>query len=157
MIFRVMKPIFMFLSLCLLTVSCIDTEYEKNISFADGIWHKDSVARFSFEVKDIQSPYEMIVSVRNSNSYPYSNLYLFVNIVDPSGTMSRDTVEYDLADVYGKWLGKGWSANYDNDLLLHDRYRFASVGTYRVELIQAMREIRLKGIKDVGFSLRKKN
>lgn len=136
-------------------VACSNVDYEKNISIAPGGWHKDSIARFEFEVNDLNSPYEMDVYIRNNNSYPYSNIYLFIHTVQPDGTVFRDTAEYDLTDAYGKWLGQGWCANFDNDLLYRENYHFAAKGTYRVEIMQAMRELRLKGIKDVGFSLHK--
>lgn len=136
-------------------VACSNTDYEKNISIASDGWHKDSIARFEFDVQDVSLPYEMLIYIRNNNSYPYSNIYLFVNIIHPDGVISRDTAEYELADAYGKWLGKGWCANFDSDLLLQQNYRFADTGKYTVEIMQAMRELRLKGIKDVGFCLRK--
>jgi gliding motility-associated lipoprotein GldH len=138
-------------------VACSNVDYEKNISIPTGGWHKDSIARFEFEVNDLRFPYEMDVYIRNDNSYPYSNIYLFINVVHPDGAVSRDTAEYDLADAYGKWLGHGWCANFDNNLLVQGNYRFAAKGKYRVEIMQAMRELKLKGIKDVGFSLHKLN
>lgn len=145
------------LSLTLLgLVACSETGYEKNISIASDGWHKDSVVRFDFEVKDLTQPYQMSIYLRNDNAYPYANIYLFVNLIHPDGVVTRDTAQYDLADAYGKWLGKGWCANYDNELLFQDNYRFAATGVYRIEITQAMRQLRLKGIKDVGFCLRKK-
>lgn len=144
------------LSVVLLTVTaCSSVDYEKNISIAPGGWHKDSVIRFALDIQRTDIPYRMDLFVRNDNSYPYSNLYLFVSMVSPSGTVVRDTAEYVLADAYGQWLGKGWCANYDHALQYQSAYTFPVKGVYTVEITQAMREIKLKGIKDVGFSLRK--
>ena len=67
--------------------------------------------------------------------------------------MSRDTIELILADVEGKWLGKGWGAVKENSILLSGDMRFPLKGQYEFKIQQAMRVDTLDGISDIGIRM----
>lgn len=149
-----------FLSVLILLVSlwaCQEKPYyEAYQSLNEEGWHSDSLASFELEVEDTLSAYRIVLNFRANNSYPYSNLYLFRNIYADEQLEYRDTVNFILADPYGKWLGDGLG-----DLKSFERLyrrqplRFKKKGSYRFELEQAMREDPLPGIKDIGISIYK--
>jgi len=67
--------------------------------------------------------------------------------------MSRDTIEFVLADIEGRWLGKGWGAIKDNSVLLNRSMRFPLKGKYEFKIQQAMRVDTLDGISDIGIQI----
>jgi len=53
----------------------------------------------------------------HTSAYPYANLWLEVTF--RGGTkMYRDTVNLTLADIYGRWLGKGFGSFYQCEVML---------------------------------------
>jgi gliding motility-associated lipoprotein GldH len=71
----------------------------------------------------------------------------------PNNNMSRDTLEFILADFEGKWLGKGWGSVKENTVLISADMRFPLSGIYEFKIQQAMRQDTLKGIKNMGIRI----
>ena len=97
------------------------------------------------------------INVRNTTDYPFSNLYLFIKTIYPDGKVAMDTIQLQLADKSGKWLGKGIGKLRDNQVLLMKDIRFPYTGKYVFEISQAMRVNKLKGIKDIGMRISKQS
>jgi gliding motility-associated lipoprotein GldH len=153
-----MKKIFILLS-AVVTLSLVYSACNDNVTFdavqhihADG-WHKDSAAVFDLPITDTIGIYTLYISLRNSVGYPYSNLFLFVKTIAPSGVFACDTIEYLLADSYGRWLGKGFSHIIDNRLEYRRLVQFPTTGIYRIEIKQGMRMYLLPEIIDVGLKV----
>ncbi|MCM1066220.1 MAG: gliding motility lipoprotein GldH [Muribaculaceae bacterium] len=49
----------------------------------------------------------LMLSVRHTDAYEYSNLWLELAYPDTDSTVCRDTINLVLADVYGRWRGHG--------------------------------------------------
>jgi len=148
------------LPLLLLTVltcsgwwSCkFDEQYYRFHSFREAQWDKDETVRFEVPIDDPTKNYDLFLDIRNNNRYPYSNLWLFIDVQLPDGTVRSDTLEIRLADVYGKWYGKGLSlftlsAPYKTDL------QYPESGTYIYTIRQGMRTDLLTGISDIGIRI----
>lgn len=116
-------------------------------------WVKDSLVRFEVQVDDSLSSNNIFLTVRNASDYPYSNLYLFVTTVAPSGAYVRDTLECVLADDTGKWLGKGFAKYWDHRFALRKKVKFPEKGVYSFSIEQGMRLEELPGIHDVGLRI----
>jgi len=129
--------------------------YEKNIRIPDGIWTWNSPVIFEVFVEDTITVHNLYVNVRNTGMYPFSNLYLFIKTVAPSGHTINDTVQIRLADEKGKWLGNGLGDIWDNQKLYKEQVRFAQKGKYIFEYEQAMRIEKLPFILDVGLRVEK--
>jgi gliding motility-associated lipoprotein GldH len=143
------------LSLLILLSCDPDRVYEKNTRIPDGIWTWNYPVRFAFVVEDTIAPYNLYINVRNTGMYPYSNLYLFVTTIAPSGHTIKDTVQIILADEKGKWFGNGLGDIWDNQRLYKEQVRFAQKGEYVFEYEQAMRLEKLPFILDVGLRVEK--
>lgn len=125
--------------------------YDERISIENNSWFKDDLARFEVAIDDTMQAYDFYVNIRNTTDYRYSNLYIFLNTRFPNNNMSRDTIEFVLADIEGRWLGKGWGAVKESSILLSRNMRFPLKGNYEFKIQQAMRVDTLNGISNVGI------
>ena len=138
----------------LLMVSCgYNPTFQQSKSIVDGLWSKNSIVSIVVPVVDTLNYNDIYIDVRHLNSYPYSNLYLFVNVVAPNGDNVTDTLEYRLADDYGTWLGKKSSRIWDCRLPFRAMVKFAQEGSYTFNIQQGMRADELEGISDVGLTI----
>jgi gliding motility-associated lipoprotein GldH len=144
------------LFLVLFLASCDKNRvFEKNVDIKDYIWDVKDVKSFDLVVTDTVTPHNFYVNVRNSDSYPYSNLYLFIKTIFPNGKHSRDTLECILANDEGRWLGNGLGDIWDNQILFKRAKRFPLAGKYTFQIEQGMRLSKLPQIMDVGLRIEK--
>jgi gliding motility-associated lipoprotein GldH len=129
--------------------------YERYCTMPIEGWHKDSCAVFDVYVSDTTTLNSLYVDLRHTSSYPFCNIYLFVKATAPSGAATCDTVEYMLADPYGRWYGKGFSSVIDNRLAFRKLVRFPRSGAYRFEVRQGMRTDVLPHVLNVGLRIEK--
>ena len=148
--------IVIFLSAVFGIISCSHNEiFFKYHSFANAEWNRNEQAVFYVDIEDNSQPYNVSVELRNNNTYPFSNIWLFVDYKMPNGNRRTDTISADLADVYGKWYGKGMSL-YNLSIPYESLVLFPDTGTYTYSIRQGMRENHLKGISDIGLKVSKK-
>ncbi len=140
---------------CVLFFSSCDKAriYEQNQEIPESGWENKNVLKFDVEIKDISTPTNFYINVRNADGYPYSNLFLFVKTIFPDGKQSNDTLECLLADEKGKWIGKGMGDIYDNQIPFKRNVRFPIPGKYAFEIQQAMRTDNIPLIMDVGLRI----
>lgn len=144
------------LALLILFASCDNNRiFEENKSIPDTGWDSSNVVKFDVEIKDPSTPANFYVNVRNADGYPYSNLFLFVKTKFPNGKQSNDTLECQLADEKGKWIGKGIGDIFDNQIPFKRNVRFPLAGTYSFEIMQGMRASNIPLIMDVGLRIEK--
>ena len=129
--------------------------FEENKEIPDNVWNMDNKLIFEVNITDTLSNHNFFINIRNADSYPYSNLFLFVTTGFPNGKMSRDTVECTLADQNGNWLGDGLGDLWDNKILFKQGVRFPLKGKYTFEFEQAMRIENLPMIVDEGLRIEK--
>ncbi|MCL4133379.1 UNVERIFIED_CONTAM: hypothetical protein GTU68_000910 [Idotea baltica] len=127
-------------------------------------WHKDSIVKFEFNPIDTTSRNKVYINLRNNDDYAYSNLFLIVGIDFPNNYKVVDTLEYEMADVDGKFLGEGFTDLKENVLEFKSNVIFPNTGTYNISIQQAMRKsgeidgiTTLKGVSDVGIQIEKMN
>lgn len=133
-----------------------DIVYENSVRVANPIWHADSVARFDIEIADTTLAYQSGILISNSGDYTYQNLWLFVTEIAPDSTIICDTIQYFLADGYGRWLGSGIGSLYTNIYYYKEDLHYSQEGVYTYEIRQGMREDELKGIVNMGMQILKK-
>lgn len=130
-----------------------NTLYDNSMRVGNPAWHADSVARFEIVIEDTTLDYQSGILIRNSGDYAYQNLWLFVTEIAPDSTITCDTVEYYLADNYGRWLGSGIGSLYTNIYYYKEELHYQQEGVYRYEIRQGMREEELKGITNIGMQI----
>ncbi len=118
-----------------------------------GSWESNQTIDFAFDIQDTIAAYSFYINIRNDVDYNYSNIYFFINTTFPNGLSSRDTVECILANVRGKWLGKGIANIKESSHLIREKLYFPVSGSYQIQIEQAMRDEVLVGIEDVGIKI----
>ena len=129
---------------------------------ADGKWGREELMEFTVQDPDTVAPQSLYLLLRNDNSYPFSNLFVIVEMTYPDGTSLRDTLEYEMADPQGNWLGAGGGSTIENKLGYKKDVVFPTKGVYTFTVSQAMRKNgsvegleALPGILDVGLQIEK--
>lgn len=147
-----------FLSVVQFLSSCDSKRiFDDNVEIPKMVWNVDSIVKLEVDIADTVIPTNFYVNVRNSEGYPYSNLYLFIKTKFPNGQQSNDTLECMLADEKGQWLGNGMGDIYDNQIPFKRNVRFPVPGKYIFELQHGMRTSNLPLIIDVGLRIEKAN
>ena len=142
--------------------SCADKNFvfDQNVEIPNARWIVSERAILKVDVTDTINQHNFYINVRNTEEYPYRNLYVFVNTIFPNEKSSRDTVGIVLADATGRWLGSGSgflssSQHLTNTILYQYNKRFPVSGEYTFEIEQAMREDTLVGIQNIGLKIEK--
>jgi gliding motility-associated lipoprotein GldH len=125
-------------------------------SFPQAKWDQQEVARFEVSIHDNSIPYDVFLEIRNDNNYSFRNLWLFVDYENPNRQLRSDTVYVELADIYGKWYGRGISL-YDYSFPYELNVQYPDTGRCVYTVRQGMRENPLRGISDVGLKILKKS
>lgn len=148
--------------LAILLLGCqTNVVYNTYQSLDKGIWKQDSPLEFEISIKDTLSTYNLFINIRNNKDYEYSNLFLITQMNFPNQVKVVDTLEYEMTDAAGRFLGSGFSDLKENKLFYKENVRFKESGKYVFKVRQAMRKrnkvagIALKGVTDVGISVEK--
>lgn len=147
------------LLITVLLVSCDSNRlYEKNISIDNDMWSLEQMPNFEFENKDTISEVNLILNIRHSSIYPFSNLWVFIHALSPSGATQVDTLETTLSQKDGKWIGDGLGGIWDLQVPFK-KVRLTESGTYSFEIEQAMRHgnlskiEQLPGVMEIGLRI----
>lgn len=149
-----MRRLALITGLIILLASCTDDRLFEQNTF---IPHQRLEARekipFTFEIQDTTALYDIFTNIRITAAYPYSNVFLLVTATNPEGKVFKELVEFTLADVNGKWLGRGLGDIYDYRLLANrfKQMELKKPGTYRFEFEQMMRIKELNGLAALGI------
>lgn len=149
------KLINLCIALMLFTSCTNDAVYFSYQSINENGWNKDSICRFDVAIQNASQSYDLYVNTRNRGEYPYQNIWLFIKEISPDSVVTNDTIEFYLADEFGKWLGKGVGSAFNMPVLYRQNFKFSKKGTYRFEIQQGMRDSLLVGINDVGIKVEK--
>jgi gliding motility-associated lipoprotein GldH len=144
-------------------ISCNSNRVYDDYQSVDGnVWLKNNSLEFNVSISDTISKNNLFLKLRNNNEYEFSNLFLIAKIEFPNGFKVIDTLEYEMTDKSGNFLGSGYTDIKENKLFYKENVQFTQTGNYLVEVEQAMRKngnIRgldsLKGVTDIGFRIEK--
>lgn len=129
--------------------------YNDYHQISDYKWKIDNVLTFEVPITDTLTPCNVYVNIRNTGSYAYSNLWLFINEKTPNGDMLNDKFNCKLATPNGKWFGKGFGDIYDLQILYKKNVVFKKSGIYSFKITQGMRDKVLDGIVNIGIQIEK--
>lgn len=129
--------------------------YTDNISFPSEVWTLENVAEFNSEIIDTASISNIYFTIRTGTSYPFRNIWLFVNTTSPEGRSVSDTLQYFLADEKGSWYGTGFGDIHELSLPFKTGIYFPEKGIYSFRIRHGMRIENLKGVYDFGLRIEK--
>ena len=116
-------------------------------------WDKDSAVVYEVTVPDSLARYDVVLTVRHNQDYPYQNIWFFV---ENSLTGATDTLEYFLADQRGRWLGNGFGDRREMPCLIMQNVRWNRGNPTVFQVHQGMREDVLKGVTEVGLTVERR-
>ena len=159
------KRLILILGVFLVFISCDSNRvFDEYKSLENNSWPQAESIKFRAEITDTISRNNLYVTIRNNKLYPYSNLFLITNVIFPNGKKIVDTLQYEMTDKNGKFLGQGISEIKHSKLLLKENIIFPISGQYSFSIWQAMRKngevngvSQLQGISDVGLRIEKVN
>ena len=154
---------FVFLLILVMIISCNDiSEFNQYKEVTNSTWKAGENFDFNFEVTDTLLSKNVFINIRNNATYEFSNLYIITALKFPDNSLVIDTLQYEMTDATGKFLGNGFSGIKDNKLFYKERKVFPIAGYYTLSIRQAMRKNGevdaledLNGIQDIGFSIEK--
>ena len=122
-------------------------------------WDKDSIQNFVFELADTKK-YNTYINLRINKDYPFSNIFLITTLMDSLSVLSKDTLNFKIADKSGKFLGKKRVNIIENSLIHKEKIELEKNKKYYVSVEHAMRVINkvsglksLDGVVDVGYKI----
>jgi gliding motility-associated lipoprotein GldH len=156
---KAVKHTFYFLLFTFYFFSCQPSpHYQKLVAIPQNAWAYNFRPKFTFEIKDTAAYYQPYFLIRHTNAYPYSNLWLWMNIKTPTDSPGKKfRVNIRLAEQSGKWLGRGMGEIWEQRLRLDvsDSLNFSIPGKYEITLEQNMRINPLPDVLHVGLRVEK--
>ncbi|MCX6284529.1 MAG: gliding motility lipoprotein GldH [Bacteroidetes bacterium] len=141
-------------TIILVLLSCNTNRfYRETHRIPDGKWETKDKVSFSVNIPDTSKRFSLYIHIRNDVNYPFANIFMFLDTRFPDGRIARDTVECQLADYDGRWLGTGTGSIKYNRFLFQKGVKFKQKGSYSFSFEQAMRTSELNGIRDVGLEI----
>ena len=128
----------------------------------NGGWLKDSVQHFSFPNGDKSILTNSYLMLRVNQKYRYNNIFVIITVTNSNGIISKDTIEYKVADNFGKFFGSKMINIYELSLLHKKGIQLIPKENYFINVEHAMRNAdetvgveRLEGVLDVGYKFEK--
>ncbi|NKI31139.1 gliding motility lipoprotein GldH [Croceivirga thetidis] len=156
------KLFFGFLLVMLVSCSEEGKVFHEYQNLANGSWAANDTLSFDMPKFDPADNYNLFLNVRNDEGYPFSNLFLITYLDSPSGQVLIDTLEYQMAEPTGEWLGVGMGSVKESKLWYKESFQFKDSGNYKLRVRQAMRKngeaeglAALNGITDFGLEIQK--
>jgi gliding motility-associated lipoprotein GldH len=152
-----MSKVFYLLCCAVGLLACDPTRVEEDqVNLPDRLWLRRRPVYFTFRINDPARMYNLLLSLRNSDDYPYSRLFVTWRLADSVGR-ELDT-KMEVLWLFDPKSGKPYGASAIGDIFSHDvplrqEYTFPYRGRFTLALEQTMRDDSLKGIATVGFRL----
>lgn len=145
-----------FLLLLAFISGCIPSNtFEKNEVIKNHKWNTNDVKAYVFDIQDTASEYLMYATIRHTDGYNFSNIWLQAETIKPDSTSKKQRIELPLAETSGRWTGKGMNEIYEHKIRLsgNTATKFDQAGRYTIKLKQIMRENPLQEVMSVGIRL----
>ncbi|RZK50677.1 MAG: gliding motility lipoprotein GldH [Pedobacter sp.] len=123
-----------------------------NQSVKDTSWLYNQSVKAEFEVTDSLKAYQLLFKFRNTQDYPYENLYVIMRLKGP-GLNKQLRYKFQIADSKGAWLGKGSGDRFQLLLPLYPEFKFPKKGKYSLEIEHNMDTNPLSGVSDIGLNI----
>jgi len=151
------KHFFMVAFTAVLLCSCgRNIIYTDSVKIPDEQWSMYDTGKFACQIDDTIGSYNISFSVRTSTDYPYRNLYMFIVTTFPSGSSQTDTIQSQLRNEKGEWLGKGVGDIREGIIPYKSNVFFPEKGEYHFKVIHGMRDTVLSGVYDIGMKISKR-
>ncbi len=141
-----------------LLIACKGKNYEwvQIKTLKNNQWARSDSIRFTYTPQK-NAKKNFYIYLENTNAYPYSNIYIIAKMEEGKKILI-DTLEYEMTDGRGKWLGRKVTESYENLLLYKWQYPVRDSVAYIISFEPATRnpvqikgDDTLQGISSVGL------
>jgi gliding motility-associated lipoprotein GldH len=139
--------------------SCEDSKLQMEYKNFNDRWSSKEKAVFKINPISKQEV-NLFIYIRNDYRYPFSNLFLIASLKEDNNILTRDTLEFEMADTKGNWLGSGFMELKESKLWWKENFEIPDEKKLTAEIEHAVRfngdesEIDgLEGIVGVGLAL----
>ncbi|MDE7407230.1 MAG: gliding motility lipoprotein GldH [Muribaculaceae bacterium] len=87
-------------------------DYSEFVNMPESRWLYSEPVEFTPEPADTNTTGQLTVAIRHTRGYAYRNLWLEVSHTDANGQNIIDTLNMELADIYGTWHGTGLGTDF---------------------------------------------
>ncbi|MBO7608691.1 MAG: gliding motility lipoprotein GldH [Muribaculaceae bacterium] len=128
--------------------------YFSPINAGEG-WDRSMPIVFEPQYNDSSATYDIVVAVRHTHSYEYSNLHVVVDLMADSNRIAcRIPAQFDVADEYGNWHGTGFGTFFQCKTMVAQDVSPSQAR--KVVIWQAMADtVALRHITEVGIIVSK--
>lgn len=134
--------------------------YNKFFEITNSTWEHQDTLEFNFNIEDTSKYYEVILQLRNDESYKWQNIWLFYSLSHDTNKkfIYEDRKEFDLIEE-GHWRGKKSGNIIESNFInfINKKVKFPSNGDYTLRIQQGMRDTSLIGCLDVGLKIKEIN
>ena len=144
-------------TILLFAAGCKDANVviDQNTEIANHNWTYLNHVNFPVKVDDEKQAYNILMNLRVTGDYKYSNLFVLITQTGPGKKSKTKRYELTLAAKDGEWYGKGSGNLYSYQLPFLTNYKFPAKGTYTFSIEQNMRDNPLREVSDVGIKVEK--
>ena len=128
---------------------------DQNTEINNHNWPYTNRIKFTVKIDDERIAYNLLLNLRVTGDYKYSNMFVLIRQSDPDRKTSSTRFEVKLADPDGEWLGKGSGNLYSYQMPFRTNYTFPAKGNYTIEIEQNMRDNPLREVSDIGLRVEK--
>ncbi len=137
-----------FILLCLGACGPGHNDYSHFFNIDTDGWKYGDTLKFTPEPQDSIVTGRLNLILRHSNAYAYSNIWLEIRHFNGDSTRI-DTINIEMADIYGQWHGNGLGSSFQYELPLSN-----NITLYRnkpITINHIMRVDKLEAIEQVGL------
>lgn len=137
------------LTLCLGACLSRHNDYSDFSNLPNSKWKYNDTIIFTPVITDSVSEGHLSLAIRHDNQYIYSNIWVEVSYLSPDSVLQCDTMNIQLADIYGKWQGKGIGASFQIENTISDNHSLCNNRPIKIRHI--MQADTLHGVSQVGI------
>jgi len=141
-----------FLALVLLSACGPDYAYKKEYALADEAWSYQDSLRFTFDVPDTNTIYNLYLDLEHRTNFPNQNIYVRIHTTFPSGDHLSEEVSLELAQG-GRWEGDCNQQKCTVHIPIQTDAYFNQTGEHEFVIEQFMRRNPVEGIQSVGLRI----
>ncbi|MDR1517549.1 MAG: gliding motility lipoprotein GldH [Dysgonamonadaceae bacterium] len=119
-------------------------------------WEKNAPVVFELDSLGLNpdKSYDISIEITTDATYPYRNIWLFIGQNVQDSLLRSDSLDIQLADTNGKWLGNGVGGLHQLSVPYIRSARFDSTTFSRLQIRQGMQDETLKGVERLGLEIR---
>ena len=127
------------------------TIFEKYEKFDNATWSKNKMISFDVPVSNINKTYNIYITVRHSEIYPFNNLFVGVDIYTPSGDKRSKDYYLEIRNEDRSFKGDVLGDIWDLKQMIMKNASFTKAGVHKFTISNLMQYPELPDIMEIGL------